>query len=255
MGKPIDFREVKCAQCANGLDLGFGFSMAFQPIVNASDKSVFAYEALVRGTKGESAGSVFQNVNSDNLYRFDQSCRVKAVKLAAELNMDTWLSINFMPNAIYRPELCIRATLEACEAYGFPVDRLIFEITESEKVRDHGHLRNIVQHYQSRGFYTAIDDFGAGYAGLNLVADIQTDLLKIDMALVRDIDADKVRQSLVSAVVQFCQDLDIRLIAEGIESRAEFETLSDLGVTLFQGFYFAKPAFEALPTIDWAGLQ
>ncbi|MDX1696431.1 MAG: EAL domain-containing protein [Ketobacteraceae bacterium] len=252
MFKPPDFREVQCAQCAKGLDLGFDFSMAFQPIIDTSNQSVFAYEALVRGLGGESAGEVFKHVNRDNLYRFDQSCRVKAVKLASELNMGPLLSINFMPNAIYRPELCIRATLEACSAYGFPVDRLIFEITESEEVRERDHLKGIVDHYKQRGFYTAIDDFGAGYSGLNLVADIQTDLLKIDMALVRNIHQDEVRQCLVKAVVQFCRDLDIRIIAEGIETREEFQALDTLGIHLMQGFYFARPAFETLPEVDWS---
>lgn len=252
MDKPVDFQEVECARCANGLDLGFDFSMAFQPIIRASNKSIYACEALVRGLKGEPAGSVFKSVNNENLYRFDQSCRVKAVKLAAELQMQSHLSINFMPNAIYRPELCIRATLEACKTYQFSVDKLIFEITESEKVRDHKHLKSIVDCYQNLGFLTAIDDFGAGYAGLNLVADIQTDLLKVDMALVRGIDQDRVRQSLLRSVVQFCNDLDITVLAEGVETRGEYATLRDIGIDLFQGFYFARPEFESIPEVDWA---
>lgn len=223
--------------------------MAFQPIVNVTSKTVFAQEALVRGLKKESAGEIFQHVNESNRYQFDQACRVKAVQLASQLSIPSYLSINFMPNAVYRPELCIRTTLEAAATYGFPVDRIIFEITEGEKVEDHGHLREIVQHYQQQGFLTAIDDFGAGYAGLNLLAEIQTDLVKLDMALVRNIDQDKGRRAIIRGVIQVCHELEMQVIAEGIETLEEAKTLRDLGVELFQGYYFARPAFQALAEI------
>ncbi|WP_430009732.1 EAL domain-containing protein, partial [Methylophaga lonarensis] len=134
--------------------------MALQPIVDVRQKTVFAQEALVRGLAGESAASVFSMVNDSNRYRFDQSCRVKAIKLAAELDVNCMLSINFMPNAVYKPELCIRTTLDAAEQYGFPINQIIFEITESEKIENNDHLRNIVKYYQQQGFKTAIDDFG-----------------------------------------------------------------------------------------------
>jgi EAL domain-containing protein (putative c-di-GMP-specific phosphodiesterase class I) len=158
---------LSCSECANGAGLDFEFTMAFQPIVNTTTKQVFAQEALVRGLKNESAAEVFTKVNDSNRYRFDQACRVKAIKLASELKINSLLSINFLPNAVYRPELCIRATLAAAEEYRFPINRIIFEITEGEKVVDYPHLRHIVDHYKLRGFMTAIDDFGAGYSGLN----------------------------------------------------------------------------------------
>ena len=107
--------------------------MAFQPIVDVKTRQIFAYEALVRGLNNESASAVFSLVNETNRYRFDQTCRVKAVKLASALGMTCNLSINFMPNAVYRPELCIRTTLQAAETYSFPIERIIFEITEGEK--------------------------------------------------------------------------------------------------------------------------
>jgi EAL domain-containing protein (putative c-di-GMP-specific phosphodiesterase class I) len=163
--------------------------------------------------------------------------------------MRALLSINFMPNAVYRPELCIRTTLDAAEAYGFPIEQIMFEITEGEKVDDLVHLRGIVEHYRQRGFKTAIDDFGAGYAGLNLLAEIRTDLLKLDMALIRDIDRDPVRQSIIRGILQVCRDLSTTVIAEGVETRAELAVLRSFGIELFQGFLFARPAFEALPSV------
>lgn len=151
-----DYKPLGCKECADGSVLGFGFTMAFQPIVNTTTQQIFAHEALVRGLKNESAGQIFEHVNDSNRYRFDQSCRTKAIKLASELKMPSFLSINFMPNAVYQPELCIRTTLDAAEEYGFSIERIIFEITESEKVDYLIHLREIVEYYSKRGFKIAI---------------------------------------------------------------------------------------------------
>jgi len=250
MKEQKDYRPLGCRDCATGVDLGFDFTMAFQPIVNITTQEIYAQEALVRGLNNEPAGQIFENVNDGNRYRFDQSCRVKAIRLAAELAMPSFLSINFMPNAVYRPELCIRSTLEAATTYGFPVDRIIFEFTEGEKVVDLGHLRDIIDHYRSLGFLTAIDDFGAGYSGLNLLADIQTDLVKLDMALIRHIEKDKNRQTIVKGIIQVCRELSIQVIAEGVETYEELRILQDYGVELLQGYYFAKPAFQSLANLS-----
>jgi len=241
-----NFRKIGCAECAAGAGLPFDFAMAFQPIIHAPSASVYAQGALVRGLQGEPAGQVFRHVNEDNRYAFDQACRVKAIRQAAELQVPSRLSINFMPNAVYRPELCIRTTIEAAETYGFPIRQIIFEFTENEYITNLDHVRDIVRHYQQRGFLTALDDFGAGYAGLNLLAEIQTDLLKIDMALIRGIDADRRRQGIVRALMGLCRELGTQVIAEGIETRAEYLALADLGVELFQGYYFGRPAFRSL---------
>lgn len=244
-----NYSSLTCTQCAQGAVLNFDFTMAFQPIVNIMTRETFAYEALVRGLNNEPARETFKYVNEDNRYRFDQTCRVKAIQLAARLEMPSFLSINFLPNAVYRPELCIRTTMEAAETFGFPINRIIFEITEGEKVEDIAHLREIIEHYQQRGFLTAIDDFGAGYSGLNLLAELQTDLVKLDMALIRNIDVDKGRRAIVKGIIQVCQELSCRIIAEGVETYEELSVLRDLGVELFQGYYFAKPGFQNLPTV------
>ncbi len=241
-----NFRKLGCAECA-GLD--FSFTMAFQPIVDIVTGDIFAHEALVRGVQNESAAEISRHVNEGSRYRFDQACRVKAIQLASQLAMPCYFSINFMPNAVYRPELCIRTTLEAAERFGFPIDRLIFEITEGEQIDDMPHLREIVRHYQQRGFLTAIDDFCAGYSGLNLLAEVHTDLVKLDMALIRHIDKDRGRHAITRGIMQVCRDLSMRVIAEGVETYEELSTLRELGVELMQGFYFARPAFQALATV------
>lgn len=243
------FQPIGCKECRDPTKLGIPFTMAFQPIVNMLDKTIFGYEALVRGPNQEGAAYVLSQVNDSNRYKFDQAIRVKALDLAKRLNLQGMLSINFLPNAVYRPETCIRTTLEAAAELNFPTDRIIFEVTEGEKVKDHDHLKSIFLEYKKHGFTTAIDDFGAGFSGLNLLADWQPDIIKLDMSLTRNIHNDTVRRSLIKGIVSVCRDLSIKIIAEGIECEDEFRILFNKGIHLFQGYYFAHPGFESLPSI------
>ena len=237
--------ETSCDDCGNDKRLGFLFSYAYQSIVDIETRQIFAHEALVRGPAGESAQSVLAQVNDDNRYRFDQACRVKAIKTAAALNMQGMLSINFMPNAIYQPERCIRTTLAAARTHGFPIQRIIFEAVEGERIDDAKWLAEVLREYKRIGFLTAIDDFGAGFAGLNLLADFQPDIIKLDMALVRGIDASRPRQAIVRAVARMGEELGIAILAEGVETVDEFLALRALGIRLMQGYLFCKPRFEA----------
>jgi EAL domain-containing protein (putative c-di-GMP-specific phosphodiesterase class I) len=230
-----------CALCRDEVPLGFEFTMAFQPIVDMRDRSVYAYESLIRGVDGSSAASILDQVTDRNRYTFDQACRVTAVEMASRLGVTCYLSINFLPNAVYQASTCIR---------NFPTDRLIFEITENERP-DQAHLKHIVVEYKRQGFKTAFDDFGAGYAGLNLLSEFQPDIIKLDMALVRDIDHDPIRQAIVRGLLDICRALRIEVIAEGIEQIGELQMLQSMGVHLFQGFLFAHPGFEELPAIHW----
>lgn len=127
----------------------------------------------------------------------------------------------------------------------------MFEFTEVEQVADTDHLKNIISCYQLLGFKTAIDDFGSGYSGLNLLAEFQTNIVKLDMDLVRNINDDPIRQKIVSHVLAMMNDLAITTLAEGIETAAEYQWLKQAGVRLFQGYYFAKPALENLPQVDF----
>ncbi|MDE2408153.1 MAG: EAL domain-containing protein [Xanthomonadaceae bacterium] len=239
-----DAREG-CGLCRDAAPLDFDFSYAFQPIVDVATRQIFAHEALVRGPGGEPAPTVLSRITDANRYQFDQACRGKAIEIASRLGMQSHLSINFLPNAIYRPELCIRSTLVAARQHGFPIDRIIFETVEGEQVNDGKWLSDVLREYQRIGFLTAIDDFGAGFAGLNLLADFQPDIVKLDMALVRGIDANKPRRAIVAGVSTMCRELGIRVIAEGIETEDEMRCLRDLGIELMQGYWFGRPLFEA----------
>lgn len=239
-----------CDQCRNLPALDFDFTMAFQPIVDLRTNTPFAYEALVRGIGGEGAAAILARVNDGNRYRFDQACRVKAIELAANLGLheidDCHLSINFLPNAVYRPETCIRSTLEACSTFGFPSERLMFEVAEGEQVNDATHLIGIFRDYNARGFLTAIDDFGAGYAGLNLLSRFQPHVLKIDMELTRNVHAHPAKLAIIEAIVLVSRRLNIQIVAEGIETPAERDALIAMGIYLQQGYLYAAPQVGTL---------
>jgi EAL domain-containing protein (putative c-di-GMP-specific phosphodiesterase class I) len=243
------FKPLSCRECREGAGLDFDFTMAFQPFVDVATGGIFGYEALVRGPAQQSAGEILGKVNDSNRYQFDQACRVKAITLASRLGLEGVLSINFLPNAIYNPATCIRATLEAAHELKFDPTRLMFEVTEGERVSDHSHLTGIFEEYKRQGFKTAIDDFGAGYSGLNLLAEFQPNYIKLDMALTRNIDKDHVRRAIVCGIMETSRQLSLGVIAEGIETPEECLTLQDEGIHLFQGYLFARPGFEHLPKV------
>ncbi len=231
------------------------FTMAFQPIVDDATGGVYAHEALVRGVDGSGAGSVLEHLTPGNRWAFDQESRIVAVELAARLGLaepdqTALISINFLPNAVSDPAFCVQPLVEAAQAVDLPLNRILFEFTEYEPI-DPGHLQAILKTYRGMGFRTAIDDFGAGYSGLTLLSQFQPDVVKLDMALIRCIDVDRVKRTIVTHLVRLADDLGVTVIAEGIETACEYDVLRDLGVCLFQGYLFAKPAFEALAPVKW----
>jgi EAL domain-containing protein (putative c-di-GMP-specific phosphodiesterase class I) len=242
----------RCANCAPSEELDLEFTFAFQPIVDVRSETIFSYEALVRGRNNESAKWVLDQVNDANRYRFDQACRVAAIALAARLGVASNLNINFMPNAVYRPENCIRTTFAAAKKYQFPIERVVFEVVENDPLAESSRLVEIMTEYKRFGFLTAIDDFGAGFRDLQLLTAFQPDVLKLDMQLIRDIERDRARQAVVRGVIGMCRELGIRPLAEGVETEAEYGWLADAGIELYQGYLFARPAFEQAESIDFA---
>lgn len=236
-----------CDGCRNGDEFPIQFTMAFQPIVDVAAGRIWGYEALVRGLDGQGAGAVLAAVNDENRYRFDQACRVKAIELAGQKSprgSEAKLSINFMPNAVYEPAACIRASLAAAARVKFDPKRLMFEFTENEKISDSMHLQNIIASYKRMGFTTALDDFGAGFAGLGLLAQFQPDLIKIDMELVRGVATSPARRIIIKGIVDMAAALGVIVLAEGVETESELLTLRAAGIKLIQGYFFAKPEIE-----------
>ncbi|GBR01297.1 EAL domain-containing protein [Asaia lannensis] len=244
-------KRKACAGCSADAGFDFPITMAFQPIVDLSTRRIFAYEALVRGADGTGAQQILSRVTPENRYAFDQKCRVTAITMAAELGLaerGALLSINFLPNAVYEPSACIGTTLEAAERVNFPTGNILFEFCENEAL-DTEHLLHILRTYDSMGFKTAIDDFGAGYAGLSLLSRFQPDYVKLDMELVRNIDTTPVKQVMMRHTIAMLDNLGVTPICEGIETAEEASILSEIGISLQQGYIYARPALATLPVV------
>jgi EAL domain-containing protein (putative c-di-GMP-specific phosphodiesterase class I) len=249
-------QSLDCVKLPAGLDcrrisgVNFDFSFAFQPIVNANTRQVIAFEALVRGPSGEPSSDVFARVPRTKLYGFDQACRLKAISLARRLNMETKLNINLFPNSMYRTAFNIRATLQASVDFGFPTNNIIFEVSEAEKLVDYARVIDIFEAYEGFGFQTAIDDFGTGYSGLKLLVEYQPNFIKLDRNLIANIERNHVRQTIVRGIAKICKQLGIEIVGEGVETAGEYNWLRNMGINIFQGYYFARPTFEALVEVS-----
>jgi EAL domain-containing protein (putative c-di-GMP-specific phosphodiesterase class I) len=184
-------------------------------------------------------------VDAANIYAFDQACRVRAIEMAASLGIDRRLSINFLPNAVYEPRACIRATLDAADRSGFPRDQLTFEIVETEAIAETAHLLNITREYRRQGFQVALDDFGTGYSGLARLALLKPDIVKLDRVVAQGCDKDPTRLAIVKSIIGLCDDIGVKTVIEGVERLGEVEALRSVGARFIQGFYFGRPLFEA----------
>ena len=222
-------------------------SFAFQPIVDAHTQQVTAYEALVRGPKNESADTVLRKIPRAELATFDEECRKAALALAKRLNLKQDLNLNLLPQGFRADRDCLASTLDVAIEHGFAPEKLVLEVTEGEVLGNQDRFTELISIYRGLGMRMAVDDFGSSYAGLNVLADLQPDQLKLDKKLVRGIHSRGPRQAIVRAILQVCRDLGIEFIAEGIESQDEFGWLCDEGVQFFQGYLFAHPVFEKLP--------
>lgn len=222
-------------------------TFAFQPIVNAATREIVAYEALVRGPKGQGASEIIGDIAPADLPEFDEFCRFSAMRLASKLGLECDLNLNLVPQGFRADRDCLASTLDAAIEFNFFPERLVVEVTEGEVLGDQARFGDLMEVYRGLGMRLAIDDFGSGYAGLNLLADYQPDQLKLDKNLARAIASRKPQQAIVRGILRTCRDLGIELVAEGIETADEFQWFCDEGVALFQGYLFGRPGFELLP--------
>ena len=212
---------------------------------------IFTYEALLRGAQNEAVSLILAQIPQEELHQFDQECRVTSLTLATRLGIDCHLNLNVLPQSLLTSETTVSSTLTTATQCHFPIEHIVLEILEGEIIQDAHRFGQLLDKYRGMGIKIAIDDFGAGYAGLNFLADFQPDLVKIDMHLVRNIERNGPRQAIVSAIVQVCRDLGIDVIAEGVETIEEYQWFREVGVYLFQGYLFAKPTFEGFSSIQF----
>jgi EAL domain-containing protein (putative c-di-GMP-specific phosphodiesterase class I) len=224
------------------------FTVAFQPIVDASTGQIYSQEALVRGQNGESAQALFLSMHPDILEHADRLFRKKAISLAGQQGITSLINLNVMPSALERSADILMEAIDVAQECGLQAEQLLLEITESEIIIDVATFADSIDELRRAGLKFAIDDFGAGYAGLNLLADFQPDVVKLDMKLVRNIESRGPRQAIVRGIARTCIDLGIDIIAEGVETEDEFDWFVGEGITLFQGYLVARPSIGKVST-------
>jgi diguanylate cyclase (GGDEF)-like protein len=213
-------------------------AIAFQPIVDARTGELRAYEALARARHpvfGDATVLFEAAVRSGNLWRLGRLCREVALATRPDTARGEKLFLNLHPGEIDDPELARWGA-----SMGGP-EQVIFEITERAAIPDFRRFRSNARALSEAGFQFAIDDLGAGYASLNAIALLEPAYIKIDMAMIRDIDTSIAKQRLVGRMAQFAEDMGIQIVAEGVESADEARTVADLGCHLAQGFYYGRP--------------
>jgi blue light- and temperature-responsive anti-repressor len=225
------------------------FTFAFQPIVDTQAREVVSYEALIRGPSNESAYQILGQVPAAKMFAFDLKARVKAIGLAMRLGVSCNLNLNFLPRSLDSSAESILTTLAAAKRVNLPVNRIVLEVVEGEIIAEASHFTKLINEYRGLGLQVAIDDFGAGFSGLNLLADFQPDQVKLDMNLIRGVERHGPRQAIVRATNQICFELGIDVIAEGVQTELEYAWLASQGIHLYQGYLFAKPGFESLPSV------
>jgi EAL domain-containing protein (putative c-di-GMP-specific phosphodiesterase class I) len=222
--------------------------MAYQPIVRAKDGSVYGYEALLRSSEPSlpHPGAVIDA--AERLNRLDELGQ--AVRAVAPEPMDAVSGAKLFVN-LHPRDLADESLFVADSPLGRMAARVILEITERatlDQVRD---VRERLVRLRALGFRLAVDDLGAGYAGLSSFATLEPEIIKLDMTLVRGIDANPVKRTVVERMTLLAHELNVVVVAEGVETAAERDVLVAAGCDLLQGYLFAKPG-RPFPEVKWS---
>ncbi len=211
------------------------FIPVFQPVVRIADRSIVGYEALTRFMDGTRPDIRFLEAHAAGMsVRLETACLSEQIDAAAWLPQGTWLSLNVSP-ALAAAVVPLVSTLERADR------DIVLEITEHVEIEDYRALVAALDLVRGHA-RLAVDDAGAGYAGLRHILELKPHFVKLDISLVRNIDADPARQAMVAGMAHFAKDSGCELIAEGIETEPELRELVRLGVKLGQGYLFGKPA-------------
>lgn len=217
------------------------FSPVFQPLIRLADRRVLAYEALTRFTDGARPDQRFREAMRLGLgQRLEEETIAEIIRLAVELPEDRPLGLNVTPKLILDPGWLVALADGTTR-------RLVLELTEHAEVEDYDELRRALAPLQPR-FDLAVDDAGAGYASLRHILELRPRYVKLDMALVRGIESDPMRRSMVTGLDHCVREMGGTTIAEGVETEAEAEALARLGIAVGQGYLFGRPA----PAETWA---
>ncbi len=228
---------------AAGFDRALGsLWMAFQPIVSVAAHGPVAYEALMRSREPgfQSPMPMIEYAErSGRMPELGRAVRELCADAAANVPRGAMLFVNVHAQDLHDAELFSSSSPLASYA-----DNVVLEITERGALDDVGDIAARMRRLRSLGYRLAIDDLGAGYAGLSSIVTLEPDFIKLDMSLTRDLAASPIRQRLVSSMVDTCRDTGMQLVAEGVETIEERSKLTELGCDLLQGYHFARPSAE-----------
>lgn len=215
-----------------------------QPIVDGNEE-IYGYELLSRFRleDGEymAPSKVFQAAKARNrMYALDRLCRMTAVRNATKLSKKVF--INFIPTAIYSPQHCLNSTVQLAHQLDIDPSRFVFEVVETEEVDDLDHLKNILIYYREKGFEYALDDVGEGFSSKEVLEELAPNYMKLDMKYVQAVSTDTSKQRTAKNFLHAANKIGAVPLAEGIESKEDFEWLKKAGYRLFQGYLFGKPA-------------
>lgn len=216
-----------------------GLHLVFQPIVSIGRHQVFAYEALMRSREPTipHPGAMLDAAERlERLPDVGRTVRRRAGEAFELLPADVLLFVNLHPSDLSDPDLFDHDAPLTRHA-----KRVILEITERAALDDISHLKAKIATLRGFGYRIAVDDLGAGYAGLASFAGLEPEVVKIDMSLIRDVEKEKTKQALVEAIAEVCAELNLLVVAEGVETTEEAECLVASGCDLLQGYRFAKP--------------
>jgi EAL domain-containing protein (putative c-di-GMP-specific phosphodiesterase class I) len=226
------------------------FEIWFQPIVNTAVEArpdrLLAHECLIRLNAGRmhNGGEIVDAARTRNeIHAFDSYARSLSIRSAARQSplYTGKFFVNFMPSSIYNPEFCMKSTMATLAESGLTPRDIVFEVVESDRVRDPSHLRRICDYYRRHGFAFALDDVGTGANSLQMVCDLRPDYIKLDKSLISNIEQ-PMYAATIRKLVELAAQFGVLVIAEGVEQVQTMENLWLLGVQYMQGYLFGRPA-------------
>ncbi|WP_067704323.1 diguanylate phosphodiesterase [Erwinia sp. ErVv1] len=228
------------------------WSFAFQPIIDPFARQIVSYEALIRTVEGGSPDDYFAPLPREEVYKADLRSKASAFALARKLNIQQQtLSINLLPMSLVSEPDAVEFLLQQILANGLVPEQVVVEVTENDDLSRVEEFERAIRKLKAAGICFAIDDFGAGFAGLSLLSRFQPDRVKINRDIISDVHKNGPKQAIVQGIIKSCSSLEIAVIAVGVEKPEEWMWLEAAGISHFQGFLFAKPLINGLPPVAW----
>lgn len=221
--------------------------IAFQPIVDIHSGDTFGVEALLRGTESLGFESIFaffdRLYEENNLYAFDLALREKVIKkfCLIEFHLDIKLFYNLDNRLIGMSDFSKGNTSRLLKRHGLDHKSIVFELSEHNEIGSLDHFTRLMSHYRHEGFCVAIDDFGIGQSGYKMLYHATPNIIKIDRFFLNDIDSDQKKKLLARQMVQLSTLMGCRVVAEGVETKAELLVCKEIGCHLIQGYFIQRP--------------